>query len=462
MTAQTLKIDDTILAREEARYRQYFADTLALHNAHGDLNRVGAEMFARIADDVIEIGEAFWGFWEDKEHDITDLARGDVEARIKATPEYIRSRYSEIEDGAWIENIYETAQIANRNAIPLNLFIAASMAGSQKCMEIVQRNVAADDPAYADYHRVITSVAALEITVLTYCYDMVKQAMAETRQNESSNHFTREIASTIDEISGNSTQLKKQAQQVSERTARMHEKSSEVASAAEQSAIAMREAATTTAGLIRVIEDTRHEVQGAAEIATQAAEQTQEAANVSATLAGHAESIESIVSLIQEIAGQTNLLALNATIEAARAGEAGRGFAVVAQEVKSLASQTAKATDEIAAKIGAIQSAASTNVETSRQIRATVENVQASASRIREAMEQQAQTVTTITAAVDETALAADSMSGSIAVIRSDTQDVNDDIEALENGFGKVDENMALLGKRSSEFVGRLRKNWNA
>lgn len=233
-------------------------------------------------------------------------------------------------------------------------------------------------------------------------------------------------------------------------------KTSEVAEAAQQSAFAMRDAAQTAAGLIRAIDEARSEVEVAAGIARRAGDQAEQAVRVSEALSSHVKTIESILSLIRDIAGQTNLLALNATIEAARAGHAGRGFAVVAQEVKSLATQTARATDEITTKITAIQQATGETVDANISIQQTVEEVQTSAERIRQVMKVQAQTVTIITAAVDETALAADSMSSTISAIRSDTESVAHDIVEVEQGFSRFAEQISEFQITTKQFLGRL------
>jgi methyl-accepting chemotaxis protein len=113
-------------------------------------------------------------------------------------------------------------------------------------------------------------------------------------------------------------------------------------------------------------------------------------------LGSAATRIGEVVGLIQAIAGQTNLLALNATIEAARAGEAGKGFAVVASEVKSLAGQTAKATEEIAGQVGAIQSAVADAAQAIEQVNDIIEEISTIASTVATTVEEQNRAVAEI------------------------------------------------------------------
>jgi methyl-accepting chemotaxis protein len=273
---------------------------------------------------------------------------------------------------------------------------------------------------------------------------------------EQSSEFESETARLVENAVVTSSALREQTIGASESARGMLGKANEVATAAEESAVAMREAAHTAAGLIRAIEDARIEVERAAEVAGRAGDQASMAVETSQALSEQVEAIESILGLIRDIAGQTNLLALNATIEAARAGESGRGFAVVAQEVKSLASQTARATDDIAKKIAGIEAATRSTVDANGQIRKTISEVQNSAEQIRSAMEAQSQTVTMITAAVDETALTADSMSSTIAVIRQEAEGFGKNLDRVGAGFEELDSRLKSFAESTRSFLDKM------
>ena len=363
------------------------------------------------------------------------------------------SNHSGAANAAWVQSIAEYGRRIYAEKTPVPAYMAArTKAGSAIVARMVE--LYADDSellgnclvAFYRLSQFESDVILAQVAML----DSLDSADSRGRQSE---QFERRFTELVHGSTEQSRTLTERTRATASAARGMLGKTSEVAAAAEQSAVAMREAAQTAAGLIRAIEDARTEVEVAADVATRAGGQAEQAVQVSQALSSHVEAIESILGLIRDIAGQTNLLALNATIEAARAGDAGRGFAVVAQEVKSLASQTARATDDITTKITAIQQATRQTVDANSSIQSTVEEVQTSADRIRQAMELQAQTVTMITAAVDETALAADSMSSTIAAIRSDTETVAKDIDEVEKGFGRFTEQMSEFKSTTKEFV---------
>jgi methyl-accepting chemotaxis protein len=137
------------------------------------------------------------------------------------------------------------------------------------------------------------------------------------------------------------------------------------------------------------VNEISRQVQDSAKIANEAVQQAQRTDSRINALSQAAGRIGDVVKLITAIAEQTNLLALNATIEAARAGDAGRGFAVVASEVKQLASQTAKATDDIATQIAGMQTATQESVAAIKEIGATIGRIAGIASTIAAAVEEQ-------------------------------------------------------------------------
>ena len=418
------------------------AERLTAYNKDGAFEKELREVWAEAGDVILE---AVRGHLKKSK-----LRR---KASAEAIVEETRRRFTNAVDAGWVHDIADfgveifTEQLSVPQVIEERVELKASL--YEALCGLYGDDLAKLRRATDALQRLGTYETEIFLSQLA----MLKAGVAAHNRGRESETFERSVADLVEATAHEAGVLRDKTASTSNAARGMLGKTSEVAAAAEQSAVAMREAAQTAAGLIRAIEDARNEVEVAAGVATRAGSQASEAVEISQALSSHVEAIESILGLIRDIAGQTNLLALNATIEAARAGDAGRGFAVVAQEVKSLASQTARATDDITTKITAIQQATKQTVEANGSIRQTVEEVQSSADRIRQAMETQAQTVTMITAAVDETALAADSMSSTIAAIRSDTDQVANEIDQVEDGFQRVNEQLARFRASTTEFL---------
>jgi methyl-accepting chemotaxis protein len=201
--------------------------------------------------------------------------------------------------------------------------------------------------------------------------------------------FQGAVGGIVDAVSTASTQLEAAAGTLTQTAESTQQLSGIVASASEDASANVQSVATASDEMSGSVAEIARQVNESSRIAAEAVKQAEETDTRITALSNAASRIGDVVKLITAIAEQTNLLALNATIEAARAGEAGRGFAVVAQEVKALAAQTAKATDEIGTQISSMQAATQESVGAIKQIGGTIGRVAEIAAVIAAAVEEQ-------------------------------------------------------------------------
>ncbi|HSV24692.1 MAG TPA: methyl-accepting chemotaxis protein [Xanthobacteraceae bacterium] len=216
--------------------------------------------------------------------------------------------------------------------------------------------------------------------------------------------FEAAVGGIIEAVSSTSTQLEASARSLANTASVTQQLSATVAGASEEASANVSSVAAATEEMSSSIGDIGRQVQESSKIAVDAVKQAQQTDVRINELSTAASRIGDVVKLITAIAEQTNLLALNATIEAARAGEAGRGFAVVAQEVKTLATQTAKATDEISTQIAGMQTATQESVAAIKAIGYTIERISQISAGIAAAVEAQGAATGEISRSIGEAA----------------------------------------------------------
>jgi methyl-accepting chemotaxis protein len=287
-----------------------------------------------------------------------------------------------------------------------------------------------------------------------------RHAQAEARQHTvetSIAAFEGQVRQALDALAAASGEMR----QTSERLSRTAEQSSRqvsaVTGASEEASSNVATVAAASEELSLSIGEISRQVSRAANIAGRAVEETRQTDSTVQGLAETAGRIGAVVKLISEIASQTNLLALNATIEAARAGEAGKGFAVVASEVKSLANQTAKATEDISAQIVAVQTVSRDAVEAINRIGGTIGEVNAVATSIATSVEQQGAATQEITRNTQQAARRTKDVSENIGGVAAGTGETGKAAEGVKAAADALTLQADRLRGQVKDFLDKIR-----
>jgi methyl-accepting chemotaxis protein len=266
----------------------------------------------------------------------------------------------------------------------------------------------------------------------------------------------RAIAQNVKQAASSLEQSAGEMNEVSEGTAR---RSGAAAQAAELASTNVQTVASAAEQLSASISEIARGVSQASSIAAEAVDQAEQTSQNILGLEEASRRIGEVVSLITDIANQTNLLALNATIEAARAGEAGKGFAVVANEVKTLASQTAKATGEIASQISAIQDATSIAVKDIRSISEIIAEINTISGSIADTVEQQGAATQEISASVQQAAQGTSEVSHDMDQMRSSVERVVEVSQSVLGAAKGLTHESDALGREVDEFLDVIRNS---
>jgi len=300
----------------------------------------------------------------------------------------------------------------------------------------------------------------IEARALRETQDVAKQqAEIEKRalQRQMADRFETDVKSVVSAVAQATTDMQRVAGEITASVSGTSERAAAASNASDEASASVGTVATATEELASSVAEIGRQVTFSSGIADKAVVKAAQTTEMVGSLAAAAEKIGDVLKLIGAIASQTNLLALNATIEAARAGDAGRGFAVVASEVKELASQTAKATEEIAGQVDAIQSATADCVVAIGGISDTIREISGVAITIASAVEEQDSATREIARSVQQVAAGTSEVSRNVA----GASQAADQSRALADNVlvasGELNQHTNALFKSVDTFLAGLR-----